>query len=261
MKTLVKNNCTGCHTLSYVLQHRFDEDGWNKILELMKNVNVSGVYVAPRAQGERHPRQAPEGARRLSGARARPGRKLDEVQAAPAPVRRGGARRVHRIRRPDRGELRRAGGHCRTAATGRRARRRSSASCCMTPSPDLDGNIWFTVNTPEPPGHRRPRRHQDRPDQAVQGRRPARLRRQFPRHRARRQRHPVVQRQYRPRQPRPRRSQDREDRRLRAAAGHVADRRRRHHRRRHRRTRSGSPRPTARCTSIPRRRSSPSSNR
>src|SRR6476646_58281 len=25
MKTLVKNNCTGCHTLSYILQHRFDE--------------------------------------------------------------------------------------------------------------------------------------------------------------------------------------------------------------------------------------------
>jgi virginiamycin B lyase len=46
MKTLVKNNCTGCHTLSYILQHRFDEDGWSKIIELMKNVNVSGVNVA-----------------------------------------------------------------------------------------------------------------------------------------------------------------------------------------------------------------------
>ena len=46
MKTLVKNNCTGCHTLSYILQHRFDEDGWHKIIELMKNVNVSGINVA-----------------------------------------------------------------------------------------------------------------------------------------------------------------------------------------------------------------------
>src|SRR5262245_59691107 len=46
MKTLVKNNCTGCHTLSYILQHRFEEDGWYKVLELMKNVNVSGVNVA-----------------------------------------------------------------------------------------------------------------------------------------------------------------------------------------------------------------------
>jgi len=38
MKTLVKNNCTGCHTLSYILQHRFEEDGWYKVIELMKNV-------------------------------------------------------------------------------------------------------------------------------------------------------------------------------------------------------------------------------
>src|SRR4051794_24906943 len=46
MKTLVKNSCTGCHTLSYILQHRFDEDGWYKVLDLMKNVNVSGINVA-----------------------------------------------------------------------------------------------------------------------------------------------------------------------------------------------------------------------
>ena len=44
MKRLVRNNCTGCHTPSYILQHRFDEAGWNAILELMKHVNVSGVY-------------------------------------------------------------------------------------------------------------------------------------------------------------------------------------------------------------------------
>ncbi len=45
MKRLVRNNCTGCHTASYVLQHRFDEAGWSAIIELMKNVNVYGTYV------------------------------------------------------------------------------------------------------------------------------------------------------------------------------------------------------------------------
>src|SRR5436190_12293439 len=45
MKVLVRNNCTACHTPSYVLQHRFDEAGWNAIIELMKNVNVYGTYV------------------------------------------------------------------------------------------------------------------------------------------------------------------------------------------------------------------------
>jgi streptogramin lyase len=47
MKTQVRKNCTGCHSASYPLQHRFDEEGWNKILELMKHVNVLGVYQGP----------------------------------------------------------------------------------------------------------------------------------------------------------------------------------------------------------------------
>ena len=58
MKTLVRNNCTGCHTPSYTLQHRFDEDGWTAIIELMKNVNVSGIYQRPRAQAQRHARSS-----------------------------------------------------------------------------------------------------------------------------------------------------------------------------------------------------------
>jgi streptogramin lyase len=47
MKTQVRKNCTGCHSASYPLQHRFDEDGWYKVLELMKWVNVLGVYPRP----------------------------------------------------------------------------------------------------------------------------------------------------------------------------------------------------------------------
>src|SRR5262245_60026316 len=45
MKRLVRNICTGCHTASYALQHRFDEAGWNAIIELMKNANVFGTFV------------------------------------------------------------------------------------------------------------------------------------------------------------------------------------------------------------------------
>ncbi len=45
MKQLVRNNCTSCHTSSYILQHKFDETGWNAIIDLMKNVNVYGTYV------------------------------------------------------------------------------------------------------------------------------------------------------------------------------------------------------------------------
>ena len=45
MKRLVRNNCTGCHTPSYILQHRFDEAGWHAVIELMKNANVYGTYL------------------------------------------------------------------------------------------------------------------------------------------------------------------------------------------------------------------------
>ncbi len=45
MKRIVRTVCTGCHTASFPLQHRFDAAGWNAIIELMKNANVYGVYV------------------------------------------------------------------------------------------------------------------------------------------------------------------------------------------------------------------------
>ena len=45
MQQLVRNNCTSCHTASYPLQFRFDEAGWNAIIELMKNANVYRSYM------------------------------------------------------------------------------------------------------------------------------------------------------------------------------------------------------------------------
>jgi streptogramin lyase len=47
MKRIVRSVCTGCHTPSYILQHRFDEAGWNAVLDLMKHVNVYGSYQGP----------------------------------------------------------------------------------------------------------------------------------------------------------------------------------------------------------------------
>jgi len=36
MKTLIHNNCNGCHTPSFPFQFRFDEGGWSRIIDLMK---------------------------------------------------------------------------------------------------------------------------------------------------------------------------------------------------------------------------------
>jgi hypothetical protein len=44
IKKIFTNQCTGCHSPSYVLQFRFDEAGWNKIVNLMKVIINTGVY-------------------------------------------------------------------------------------------------------------------------------------------------------------------------------------------------------------------------
>jgi len=43
IKKVFTNQCTGCHSPGYVLQFRFDEAGWNKIINLMKMVANTGV--------------------------------------------------------------------------------------------------------------------------------------------------------------------------------------------------------------------------
>jgi streptogramin lyase len=50
MKKIFMNNCTGCHSTSYTLQFRFDEAGWNHIIDLMKIAPVTGVYPGPNAK-------------------------------------------------------------------------------------------------------------------------------------------------------------------------------------------------------------------
>jgi Carboxypeptidase regulatory-like domain len=99
MKRLVRNDCTGCHTASFMLQHRFDEAGWSAIIELMKNANVYGTFVGK----ERKPSGILDYHQKELAAylaRARPGRKRRAVQARAAAGRRGGARDVQGIRRP-----------------------------------------------------------------------------------------------------------------------------------------------------------------
>ncbi len=48
MKDVFYNTCTGCHEPSYILQNRFDEKGWESVLNLMARVyNGGGEYAGP----------------------------------------------------------------------------------------------------------------------------------------------------------------------------------------------------------------------
>ncbi len=43
MKRIFMNNCNSCHPTGYALQFRFDEEGWSKVIDLMKVVGNTGV--------------------------------------------------------------------------------------------------------------------------------------------------------------------------------------------------------------------------
>jgi streptogramin lyase len=146
-KTLIRNNCTGCHTPSYTLQHRFDADGWFRIINLMKQVNVSGVQVKGHINGllDRHQKEI---AAYLARARG-PGETSMKMKLRPRPS--GETARVV-VKEYDVPLQEDAGLPSRYPLND------GSDWSLGTPSrigslvhdswADLDGNLWFTANVP-----------------------------------------------------------------------------------------------------------------
>ena len=84
LKNVIRRNCTGCHTASYPLQHKFDEAGWFAVLNLMKQVNVLGVHVPERAFNGNIERYQKELAAYLAKARG-PGESSMKFNLRPRP--------------------------------------------------------------------------------------------------------------------------------------------------------------------------------
>ena len=42
MKAIFRNNCAGCHQPNFVLQNKFDADGWRNIINVMERVGIYG---------------------------------------------------------------------------------------------------------------------------------------------------------------------------------------------------------------------------
>jgi streptogramin lyase len=45
LKQVFRNNCAGCHQPNYILQNRFDADGWIAIMNAMRDFTVMGSYM------------------------------------------------------------------------------------------------------------------------------------------------------------------------------------------------------------------------
>src|SRR5262249_17598078 len=150
MKTLVKNNCTGCHTLSYILQHRFEADGWYKVLDLMKNVNVSGINVAHERKVNAVIENNQKDLAAYLGRARGPGETSMKLKVRPRPPGEG-ARLVFTEYDVPLEE-----------SAGKRPMPDGSDWTLGSPSkfgellhdssPDNEGNVWFTINTPNREG-------------------------------------------------------------------------------------------------------------
>jgi streptogramin lyase/mono/diheme cytochrome c family protein len=151
LKRIVHNNCAGCHTPSYILQRRFDEQGWTAIIDLMKRVNVGGIYqgddAKPNAIIDFHEKELAAYLARVRG----PGESTMTLKLRPRPS--GEAARVVWREYDVPRDPALYGADSYPASTG-------SDWALGTPTgiegghivhdawPDLDGDLWFTNNTP-----------------------------------------------------------------------------------------------------------------
>ena len=149
LKRIVENNCTGCHQPNYPLQHRFDEAGWTAIINLMKHVNVFGVYLGAdhKAQGmlDHHEKEL---AKYLAKSRG-PGESAMRYTLRPRPS--GETARVvfKEYDVPLQAELNMPAKDPTTDGSdwqnGTPSRRGSLVHDAWA---DLNGNLWFTSNVP-----------------------------------------------------------------------------------------------------------------
>jgi streptogramin lyase len=149
MKRVVRNNCTGCHSPSYVLQYRFDEKGWHAIIELMKQINVGGVVQPPDRVNRILDVNQKELAAYLARARG-PGESALRIKPRPRPSGEAARAVIREYDVPVAPEL----------ASGRPATSDGSDWSLGTPSrlgsflhdawADLDGNLWITCSVVNP---------------------------------------------------------------------------------------------------------------
>jgi streptogramin lyase len=148
IKRVFRNMCTGCHTPSYVLQFRFDEEGWSKIIDLMKVVPNSGVYPAnpkPNALIEYHQKQL---AAYLARARG-PGDSSLKVTPRPRPSGEA-ARAVWTLYDLPMGADSGIGAKSQVNDGTDWSKGTTSKLGLVTHDGgmDFDGNLWFTSNNP-----------------------------------------------------------------------------------------------------------------
>ncbi len=151
IKNIFRANCGGCHTPNFVLQNKFDENGWSAIIDLMKVVPVTGIYpgekAKPNAILQHHQKELAAYLARVRG----PGSQPLQIRERPRPsgeAARAVFREVDLPVNPATGV-----GASKPVEDGSDWARGapSKTGVFMHDSLiDLDGNVWFTVNSENP---------------------------------------------------------------------------------------------------------------
>ena len=147
MKDVFLRNCTGCHEANIALQNRFDERGWEVIIDRDEPPQYGRRSSPAGSAAQSRPQLLQEGPCRLSRRDAGTLRAAHATRAASPLDRRGDAagrvpvRRAVRVGPPATVRT--------TAAIGRKVRCPAAAagSACTMRSADREGHLWLSDNT------------------------------------------------------------------------------------------------------------------
>ncbi len=151
MKNIFRANCGGCHTPNFVLQKKFDENGWSAIIDLMKVVPVTGIYpgekAKPNAILHHHQKELAQYLARVRG----PGENILKIRERARPSGES-ARAVFKEVDIPVNEATGVGAKMPVEDGSDWARGApSKVGVFMHDSLiDFDGNVWFTVNSANP---------------------------------------------------------------------------------------------------------------
>jgi streptogramin lyase len=149
MKQILHNNCNGCHVPSYILQFKFDQQGWSRIIDLMKV--IGGGLAQDRPANQIHQMNQQRLAAYLAKVRG-PNSPTPTIKTRPRPS--GESARVvwqlYDVERiPDVGNraLPAADAYADNDGTNWALGTPSKAGLIVHDGAmDFDGNVWFTSN-------------------------------------------------------------------------------------------------------------------
>jgi len=153
MKQILHNNCNGCHVPSYILQFKFDQQGWSRVIDLMKV--IGGGLPQDRPANQIHQLNQQRLAAYLAKVRG-PNSQVPTIKTRARPSGEA-ARAVWQLydveRVPNAGQRALPAEHASADNDGTNWALGTPSKAALLVhdgAMDFDGNVWFTSNSTNP---------------------------------------------------------------------------------------------------------------